>query len=206
MKRLKVDLVDEHFYRPEKWFLEQGARYDSYDRKGPKVFAGEYACHGKGKKWNHFNAALLEGAFMTGLERNADIVEMATYAPLFAHVEGWQWRPDMIWFDNSRSMRTSSYYIQQLYMHNHGSRVLPLLADGKPLTGQNGIFASAVVDEPSGDIIIKVANTSDKEQPFAVDFKGLKRKQVYTKIVKPASKHPLKPQRTPSTIPNSSRL
>ena len=103
-------------------------------------------------------------------------------------------------------MRTSSYYIQQLYMHNHGSRVLPLLADGKPLTGQNGIFASAVVDEPSGDIIIKVANTSDKEQPFAVDFKGLKRKQVYTKIVKPASKHPLKPQRTPSTIPNSSRL
>ena len=184
MKRLKVDLVDEHFYRPEKWFLEQGARYDSYDRKGPKVFAGEYACHGKGKKWNHFNAALLEGAFMTGLERNADIVEMATYAPLFAHVEGWQWRPDMIWFDNSRSMRTSSYYIQQLYMHNHGSRVLPLLADGKPLTGQNGIFASAVVDEPSGDIIIKVANTSDKEQPFAVDFKGLKRKQVYTKIVK----------------------
>ena len=184
MKRLKVDLVDEHFYRPEKWFLEQGARYDSYDRKGPKVFAGEYACHGKGKKWNHFNAALLEGAFMTGLERNADIVEMATYAPLFAHVEGWQWRPDMIWFDNSRSMRTSSYYIQQLYMHNHGSRVLPLLADGKPLTGQNGIFASAVVDEPSGDIIIKVANTSDKEQPFAVDFKGLKRKQVYTKTVK----------------------
>lgn len=184
MTRLKVDLVDEHFYRPEKWFLSQGARYDSYDRKGPKVFAGEYACHGKGKKWNHFNAALLEGAFMTGLERNADIVEMATYAPLFAHVEGWQWRPDMIWFDNSRSMRTSSYYIQQLYMHNRGSRVLPLLSDGKPLTGQDGIFASAVIDEPSGDIIIKVANTSDTEQPFAVDFKGLKRKQTYTKIIK----------------------
>ena len=184
MTRLKVDFVDEHFYRPEKWFLSQGARYDSYDRKGPKVFAGEYACHGKGKKLNHFNAALLEGAFMTGLERNADIVEMATYAPLFAHVEGWQWRPDMIWFDNSRSMRTSSYYIQQLYMHNRGSRVLPLLSDGKPLTGQDDIFASAVIDEPSGDIIIKVANTSDTEQPFAVDFKGLKRKQAYTKIIK----------------------
>ena len=81
MKRLKVDLVDEHFYRPENWFLNEGARYDNYDRKGPKVFAGEYACHGKGKKWNHFNAALLEAAFMTGLERNADIVHMATYAP-----------------------------------------------------------------------------------------------------------------------------
>ena len=78
---------------PESWFLAQGARYDNYDRKGPKVFAGEYACHGKGKKWNHYHAALLEAAFMTGLERNADIVHMATYAPLFAHVEGWQWRP-----------------------------------------------------------------------------------------------------------------
>ena len=70
-------------------------------------------------------------------------------------------------------MRTSSYYIQQLYMHNRGSRVLPLLSDGKPLTGQDDIFASAVIDEPSGDIIIKVANTSDTEQPFAVDFQGL---------------------------------
>ena len=104
MKSLKADLVDEHFYRPEAWFLSQGARYDNYDRKGPKVFAGEYACHGKGKKWNHFHASLLEAAFMTGLERNADIVHMATYAPLFAHVEGWQWRPDMIWFDNLNSV------------------------------------------------------------------------------------------------------
>ncbi len=120
MTRLKADLVDEHFYRPESWFLAQGARYDNYDRKGPKVFAGEYACHGRGKKWNHFNAALLEAAFMTGLERNADIVHMATYAPLFAHVEGWQWRPDMIWFDNFSSFPTASYYVQQLYAKNKG--------------------------------------------------------------------------------------
>ena len=116
MKRLKADLVDEHFYRPEAWFLSQGARYDNYDRKGPKVFAGEYACHGKGKKWNHFHASLLEAAFMTGLERNADVVHMATYAPLFAHVEGWQWRPDMIWFDNLNSVRTVSYYVQQSFL------------------------------------------------------------------------------------------
>ena len=84
-------------------------------------------CHGKGKKWNHFNAALLEAAFMTGLERNADIVHMATYAPLFAHVEGWQWRPDMIWFDNLNSVRTVSYYVQQLYGHHKGTNVLSLL-------------------------------------------------------------------------------
>ena len=100
MKRLGADLVDEHFYRPYDWFLSQGTRYDNYDRKGPKVFAGEYACHATGKKWNHYYASLLEAAFMTDLERNADIVHMATYAPLFAHVEGWQWRPDLFWYDN----------------------------------------------------------------------------------------------------------
>lgn len=180
MKRLKADLVDEHFYRPEKWFLAQGARYDNYDRKGPRVFAGEYACHGKGKKYNHYNAALLEAAFMTGLERNADIVHMATYAPLFAHVEGWQWRPDMIWFDNLRSMPTCSYYVQQLYATNKGTNVLPITMDGKPLTGaegQNGLFASAVADTDSNTIIVKVANTGDEPQQLDIDFTGLKKKE-----------------------------
>ncbi len=181
MKRLKADLVDEHFYRPESWFLSQGARYDNYDRKGPKVFAGEYACHGKGKKWNHFYASLLEAAFMTGLERNADIVHMATYAPLFAHVEGWQWRPDMIWFDNLNSVRTVSYYVQQLFATYKGTNVLPLTMDKKPVTGadgQNGLFASAVCDKNKKEIIVKVANTSHKAQPLSLRFDGLKKKEV----------------------------
>lgn len=181
MKRLKADLVDEHFYRPESWFLSQGARYDNYDRKGPKVFAGEYACHGKGKKWNHFNAALLEAAFMTGLERNADIVQMATYAPLFAHVEGWQWRPDMIWFDNLNSVRTVSYYVQQLYAQNKGTNVLSLSMNKKPVTGaegQNGLFASAVYDKDKNELIIKIANTSNSAQPISLNFEGLKKQDV----------------------------
>lgn len=183
MKRLKADLVDEHFYRPEKWFLAQGARYDNYDRKGPKVFAGEYACHGKGKKWNHFHASLLEAAFMTGLERNADIVHMATYAPLFAHVEGWQWRPDMIWFDNLRSVRTCSYYVQQLYGTYKGTNVLTLTMDKKPVTGaegQNGLFASAVTDKNSGEIIVKVANTSEQAQPLTLKLEGMKKNAALT--------------------------
>lgn len=183
MKKLKADLVDEHFYRPESWFLAQGARYDNYDRKGPKVFAGEYACHGKGKKWNHFNAALLEAAFMTGLERNADVVHMATYAPLFAHVEGWQWRPDMIWFDNLESFPTSSYYVQQLYASNKGTNVLPLTMDKKPVTGaegQNGLFASAVIDKNTGEYIVKVANTGETEQPLTLDFAGMKKGAALT--------------------------
>lgn len=181
MKRLKADLVDEHFYRPESWFLAQGARYDNYDRKGPKVFAGEYACHGKGKKWNHYHAALLEAAFMTGLERNADIVHMATYAPLFAHVEGWQWRPDMIWFDNLNSVRTTSHYVQQLYAQNKGTNVLPLTMNKKNVTGaegQNGLFASAVYDKDKNELIVKVANTSATIQPISLNFEGLKKQDV----------------------------
>ncbi|MBQ5915108.1 MAG: carbohydrate binding domain-containing protein [Alistipes sp.] len=180
MKKLEVDLVDEHFYRPEAWFLNSGMRYDSYDRNGPKVFAGEYACHGRGKKWNHFNAALMEAAFMTNLERNADIVHMATYAPLFAHVEGWQWRPDMIWFDNLRSVRTCSYYVQQLYALNKGTNVVPLNMDGKPVAGvegQDGLFASAVWDADSGCYIVKVINTSNKPQPVELSFAGLGKKE-----------------------------
>ena len=181
MKRLKADLVDEHFYRPEAWFLSQGARYDNYDRKGPKVFAGEYACHGKGKKWNHFHASLLEAAFMTGLERNADVVHMATYAPLFAHVEGWQWRPDMIWFDNLNSVRTVSYYVQQLYAQNKGTNVLPLTMNKKSVTGaegQNGLFASAVYDKDKNELIVKVANTSNTAQSISLNFAGLKKQDV----------------------------
>ena len=118
---------------------------------------------------------------MTGLERNADVVEMATYAPLFAHVEGWQWRPDMIWFDNSRSMKTASYYVQQMYSLNRGDRVLPLTMDKKPvagLEGQNGLFASAVSE--GNDIIVKVANTGETAQPFTIDFKGIKAKAPLT--------------------------
>lgn len=178
MKRVKADLVDEHFYRPEDWFLAQGARYDNYDRKGPKVFAGEYACHMRNKNWNHFEPALLEAAFMTGLERNADVVHMATYAPLFAHVDAWQWRPDMIWFDNLRSMPTASYYVQQMFATNKGTNVLPLTMDGRPLTGgegQNGLFASATLDKDANQIVVKVANTSKEDQTLNIDIAGLKK-------------------------------
>lgn len=176
MKKLGADLVDEHFYRPETWFLAQGNRYDNYDRQGPKVFAGEYACHGAGKKWNHFHASLLESAFMTNIERNADVVEMATYAPLFAHVEGWQWRPDMIWYDNSRSVRTASYYVQQLFSHNKGTNTASLTMDGKAIAGnedQAGLFASAVYDATANAYIVKAANVSDTAQSVTISLDGL---------------------------------
>ena len=146
MREIGADLVDEHFYSSEEWFLNNAMRYDSYSRKGPKVFAGEYACHGVGKKWNHYETSLYEAAFMTGLERNADVVHMATYAPLFAHVKMWQWRPDMIWFDNTNMFKSVSYYVQQMYSCNKGTNVLKLTMNGKPVAGQkgqDGLYATA---------------------------------------------------------------
>ena len=179
MRRLGVDLVDEHYYAPETFFTENADRYDSYPRTGPKVFAGEYACHGaNGKKFNHFNASLLEAAFMTGLERNADVVRMATFAPLLAHVEGWQWRPDLVWFDNLRMMRSSSYYVQQLYATNRGTASLPITLEGRPVAGkegQQGLYASAVIDQEQGCYIIKVANLAPHAQTVSIALEGLKR-------------------------------
>ena len=177
MKQLKVDLYDEHYYRNEQWFLSHGLRYDSYDRKGPRVFAGEYACHGNGKKWNHFETSLYEAAHMTGIERNADIVHMATYAPLFAHVEGWQWRPDAIWFDNLRSFKSVSYYVQQLFAMNKGTNVLSLTMNKQPVAGQpgqDGLFASSVFDSTTGEVIVKVVNTSDVTQVISLNLQGVK--------------------------------
>ncbi len=177
MKALKADLVDEHYYRDEEWFLTHGLRYDTYDRKGPKVFAGEYACHGKGKKWNHYEAAVLEAAFMTSFERNADIVQMTSPAPLFAHVDGWQWRPDQIWYDNTEMFKTVSYYVQQMYATNAGTNVLSLTMDKKAVAnqaGQNGLFASATYDGKTDEVIIKIANTTKVQQPVSFILTGMK--------------------------------
>jgi len=113
LKKLSPDLIDEHYYMPPEWFLKNAGRYDNYDRKGIKVFAGEYAAHWKEspepESRNTWYSALAEAAFMTGLERNAEVVNMASYAPLLAHVEAWQWRPDLIWFDNLNSIGTLNY-------------------------------------------------------------------------------------------------
>ncbi|MER7108541.1 alpha-L-arabinofuranosidase C-terminal domain-containing protein [Streptomyces sp. NPDC000229] len=134
-----VDMVDEHYYNSPQWFLENNHRYDSYDRRGPKVFLGEYA-----SRDNRFFNALSEAAYMTGLERNADVVKLASYAPLLADVDHTQWRPDMIWFDNHRSWGSTSYEVQKLFMNNTGDRVVPSRATttpavSGPITGAVGL-------------------------------------------------------------------
>ncbi|HKP13970.1 MAG TPA: alpha-L-arabinofuranosidase C-terminal domain-containing protein, partial [Blastocatellia bacterium] len=106
LRKLNAELVDEHYYKPPQWFRENTHRYDDYPRDGPKVFAGEYAAQSVGiaspDNKNNWECALSEAAFVTGLERNADVVRMSSYAPLFGHVEAWQWTPNLIWFDNLR--------------------------------------------------------------------------------------------------------
>lgn len=180
MRRLKVDLVDEHYYMNPDWFLANVSRYDNYPRTGPKVFAGEYACHvhGKGSQstvaMNNFEAALAEAAFMTGLERNADVVWQATYAPLFAHVDGWQWRPDLIWFDNLRSVRSVNWYVQMLYGTNRGTNILSLTENGKAVAGNDNLYASAVYDKAAKQIIVKVVNTADQPKDINLTFRGVK--------------------------------
>ncbi|QTD97438.1 alpha-L-arabinofuranosidase C-terminal domain-containing protein [Streptomyces cyanogenus] len=133
----KVDMVDEHYYNSPRWFLQNNDRYDSYDRSGPKVFLGEYASQG-----NAFRNGLAEAAYMTGLERNADVVKLASYAPLFANEDYVQWSPDMVWFNNHASWGSADYEVQKLFMTNVGDRVVPSTATGTP--GLNGPVTGAV--------------------------------------------------------------
>lgn len=177
-RKLKAAILDEHYYSSPEWFLQNVKRYDNYDRKGPKIFAGEYAAQSvqtvSPENKNNWKCAMSEAAFMTGLERNADVVNMASYAPLFAHVEGWQWTPDLIWFDNLRSYGTPNYYVQQLYSLNKGTDVVPLTLAGETVTGQNGCYASATLDKHTNEVIIKMINTGDKEQNADFVINGVK--------------------------------
>ena len=127
-KTVPADIVDEHYYRPPDWFLTHADRYDNYDRSGPKVFAGEFAAHGPGRR-NTLACALAEAAYMTGLQRNADVVRMAAYAPLLNKIGSSQWRPDLIFFDNTTVFGTPSYYVQQLYALHKGDRVVPITVE-----------------------------------------------------------------------------
>ncbi|MGI4863832.1 MAG: alpha-L-arabinofuranosidase C-terminal domain-containing protein [Janthinobacterium lividum] len=175
---LKAEYVDEHYYAKPEWFRQHVGRYDNYPRTGPKIFAGEYAAQsnaiGSTENKNTWDCALSEAAFMTGLERNADVVGMASYAPLFAHVDAWQWSPDLIWFDNLRSYGTPNYYVQQLYARNKGTRVLPVAMPGGVKNGTDNLFASAVADEPAGEVVVKLINYSSSPRPVSLDLAGAK--------------------------------
>ncbi|WP_306319184.1 MULTISPECIES: alpha-L-arabinofuranosidase C-terminal domain-containing protein [unclassified Streptomyces] len=167
-KDAKVDMVDEHYYNSPQWFLQNNERYDSYDRQGPKVFLGEYASLG-----NQWTNAMSEAAYMTGLERNADVVKLASYAPLFARTDTVQWKPDMIWFNDQKSWGSADYEVQKLFMRNVGDQVVPSKATAtpstlEPITGAVGLSTwatSAAYDD------VKVTD-ADGKTLLSDDFSG----------------------------------
>ncbi len=162
-----ADLVDEHYYNSPEWFFANANRYDSYDRSGPHVFIGEYASKG-----NTFYNALAEAAFMTGIERNADVVDLASYAPLLANKDYVQWAPDAIWFDNATAYGSVNYYVQTMFAQNVGDTVVPStvtqpVTAGEDLSG--GIFLSTWLTAAAYDNVRVTSNTTG-EVLFEDDF------------------------------------
>lgn len=179
LRKMEIDIIDEHAYKAPSWLLENAARYDSYDRKGPEIFVGEWAAHtrntGSDINVNNWLAALSESAFMTGLERNADVVRLTSYAPLFAHVDGWQWSPDLIWLDNLNIYGTPSYYVQKQFSTNRGTHMLQVTESGQALAGRDGLYASAVWDKAAKEIILKITNASSAPVKHELLLNGLKK-------------------------------
>jgi alpha-N-arabinofuranosidase len=179
MRELNAEYIDEHYYAKPEWFRQNAGRYDKYPRLGSKIFAGEYAAQNVGiasqENKNTWDCAISEAAFMTGLERNADVVSMASYAPMLAHVDAWQWSPNLIWFDNLHSYGTVNYYVQQLFSQNKGTIMLPLQLPANAKNGTDNLFASAVADDAAGDIVVKLVNYSTAARAVKIDLAGAKK-------------------------------
>jgi len=204
LRELHADIVDEHCYDAPAWFFLNTHRYDNYDRRGPKVFMGEYAAQSVAtvspKNRNNLECALAEAAYMTGLERNADVVRMASYAPLFAHADGWQWTPDLIWCDNLRIYGTPNYYVQQLFSRNRGDIVLPTQTEfGESASAHSnggtaavipGLFATASQDEKVHEIILKIVNPAAEPQKVGIVLQGLNHLSPKAKIITLAGSSP----------------
>lgn len=177
-RKLLPEFVDEHFYRVPEWFIENTHWYDDYDRNGPKLFVGEYASQSVGvaspDNRNILKCALYEAAFMTGMERNADVVRMTCYAPLFGHEDAWQWRPDMIWFDNLNAYGSVNYYVQQLFSLYPGTHMLNCKTSGVPMLNDTSALlnVSSTLDKKAGEIIIKAVNIGDKPLPTTFDIQA----------------------------------
>ncbi len=195
-------LVDEHYYRPPQWFLENATRYDEQSRECPKVatrtcprvFAGEFAAHDVERR-STLRAAIAESAFMTGLLRNSDVVVMSSYAPLLARADAYQWAPDLIWFDNTRVFGTPSYYVQLLYGQNRPDVVLPTEVQGDPVdltllppekVATYGavplkpyapdfiptLYATAGLSKANNEVVLFLANPFPQERNASIRLKG----------------------------------
>ena len=173
-----ADIIDEHYYRKPEWFLQNANRYDDYNKNGAKIFAGEYAAQSDQtvsvNNKNNWLTALSEAAFMTGLERNADVVYMASYAPLFANIDAWQWTPDLIWVNNLHSYGTTDYQVQKMFSVNKGTDEVSILRNGEVLAGKDSLYAAAAIDKKTNELIVKLVNASDRPQEKLIQVNGKK--------------------------------
>lgn len=168
-RQLEVPMVDEHYYRSPGWFIHHQDYYDRYQRGGTQVYLGEYAAHIP-KRTNCIETALAEAMHLCNVERNGDVVAMTSYAPLLAKRGHTQWNPDMIYFSNTEVTLTAGYQVQRLFGNNAGTRYLPSLTVlARPNADvQRRIVSSCVVDEATGDIIVKVVNMLPVENTLTI--------------------------------------
>lgn len=160
--------VDEHYYNSPEWFLANTDRYDSYRRDSAKVFVGEFAAHADvsgGVRPNTLYTALCEGAYLTGIERNSDVVKMISYAPLLARSNAYQWTPDLIWFDSHEVMLTPNYYVFQLFSTHIGTRYLET-----ELMSSLNLYHSVTIDEKTEEIYVKVINPTEETTTLTMDL------------------------------------
>jgi alpha-L-arabinofuranosidase len=155
-KELQVGMVDEHYYVSPQWFWDNQARYDAYDRKSAHVYVGEYAAHDRDRRNNSLRSAIAEAAGLCSFERNGDVVELASYAPLLSREGHTQWHPDMIYFTGTDVCLTPNYYVQCLFGQNSGNRYIDTTVT--PLAKPATLTASTVRDSKSGELIVKIVN------------------------------------------------
>ncbi|MEO5681268.1 MAG: alpha-L-arabinofuranosidase C-terminal domain-containing protein [Chitinophagaceae bacterium] len=193
----KPEILDEHYYRDAWSMWENAAQYDKYDRNGPKIFVGEWATR-EGAPTTNLNAALGDAAWMTGMERNSDLIIMSCYAPLFVNVntatstapKAWQWDSDLIGYNALNSYGSPSYYVQKLFGNLLGDKIVTVTAENipvqpKPLSRRDStagikiatlvptVFYSATMTEKTGVVYLKLVNTTGKKQPVNIQLKGV---------------------------------
>jgi alpha-N-arabinofuranosidase len=170
-RELKLAMVDEHYYVAPQWMWDNLARYDTYDRQGPKVYLGEYAAHEKDRR-NTLRTAIAEAAYLTSLERNGDIVVFSSFAPLLARRGHTQWTPDLIYFTGTEVFPSLNYTVQKLFGHHAGDAYVTTTLDAA--AAGTKFAASTVRDSRSGDLIVKLVNGNATAQPVAVKLAGAK--------------------------------
>ena len=173
--QLEVPVVDEHYYKNPEWFVTNQYRYDQYNRANPGVYLGEYASWG-----NTLQNALAEALYMTALERNGDVVKMASYAPLFAKENFTQWKTDMIFFNNSGYYLTPNYYVQKMFSSNQGDYYINKVITYKKTDSL--VSGSCVYESATGDIILKLVNASGKREEMSIDLSVFR--NIYPEAVK----------------------